>query len=477
MQLHQPAAMIQNRAKGTVWVDVTTILRWDRPVVGVVRVEEQLARWILSHRKESVRFCRYDQSLQSFLVVTPDEVASQLKFYEHLKRHDNASTNTASLSPLPKRSRRGKRRSKPKKAINAALRFFIDRLWRRNVAAHRDNAPAQFVAPALVKPDLSIFHSGDVYVSVGADWGDKDLQRLEEHKKAIGFSTLGICYDAIPIKFPHLTLPTAAKMFPQYIVDVARVHDHVMCISRCTEADFKGVLVAAGAAIPCTSLLTLGSDLLSNSPHTKAPIDVSVAVSEAANRPFLLYVSTIERRKNHETLYKVWVRLSESRHDLANLVFVGNRGWGITDLLEDISLDPRIRDRIFVLHDVSDVDLAYLYKRCLFTLYPSLYEGWGLPVVESLAFGKFCLCSNAGSLMEAGGSLAEYLDPWDVAAWSNRIRYLIEHPEEVATRNRIIETSFRPHPWSETSRSILERAETMVVNPTRTLANTAADPL
>ena len=136
----------------------------------------------------------------------------------------------------------------------------------------------------------------------------------------------------------------------------------------------------------------------------------------------------IERRKNHDILYRAWLRLIEAGCTIPNLVFVGMRGWGVDDLLSDLARDRRIRGRIHVLQTVSDTELAMLYDRCLYTVYPSLYEGWGLPVVESFAFGKFCLCSNAGSLPEAGGDLAEYLDPWDLNAWVERIQIFRRSP-------------------------------------------------
>ena len=60
---------------------------------------------------------------------------------------------------------------------------------------------------------------------------------------------------------------------------------------------------------------------------------------------------------------------------------------------------------------LTDADLKVLYEGCLFTLFPSFYEGWGLPVTESLAFGKPCIASNRSSIPEAGGKLARYIDP------------------------------------------------------------------
>ena len=89
--------------------------------------------------------------------------------------------------------------------------------------------------------------------------------------------------------------------------------------------------------------------------------------------------------------------------------------------LWQIAHDPAVRDSVVVRHDVSDAALAWLYRECAFTLYPSFYEGWGLPVSESLAHGKFCIASTAPALVEAGQGLTKHIDPLDFVAWKSAI--------------------------------------------------------
>src|SRR5262249_52100969 len=129
---------------------------------------------------------------------------------------------------------------------------------------------------------------------------------------------------------------------------------------------------------------------------------------------FVLSVSAIQSRKNLDLLYRVWRRLSEDKlADLPTLVLAGRRGFGGADLLWQIPRDPVVRDSVVVIHAVSDATLSWLYRNCAWTLYPSFYEGWGLPISESLAHGKFCLASNMSALVEAGQNLAKHLDPLD----------------------------------------------------------------
>ncbi|HEX6120250.1 MAG TPA: glycosyltransferase family 1 protein [Dongiaceae bacterium] len=470
-----------------IWVDVTTILRWNRPAVGVVRVEEQLARWILDHPTGSIRFCRYDQPLRTFEEVPSEDVVARLALYRQIAVNFAAASNANSA--IPKQEKRIKRSKKTAKKIlrrvtSKLRRAFKPALQRRflNVLALHGALDTRTQAPPFndieetPPPIACIFRHGDVYVSVGADWDDNDLKKLYEYKQATQLKVIGICYDTIPIKFPHLTLEGVAQIFPKYLVDLAWACDHVMCISACTQRDFQEFVTSVGAPVPPTSVIVLGNNL---SPTTAPVVDraspedagrkfglaadaLRSQIADIVNNPFILFVSTIERRKNHETLYKAWARLIDAGCAVPNLVCVGMRGWGVGDLLADMSRDPRVQGRIHILPNVSDAELACLYELCQFTVYPSIYEGWGLPVAESLGFGKFCLCSNAGSLMEAGGMFAEYLDPWDVPAWIERIRFFSQNPAEIEILNQRAAMHFKAQSWSDTSAAIVERARTLV---------------
>ena len=104
--------------------------------------------------------------------------------------------------------------------------------------------------------------------------------------------------------------------------------------------------------------------------------------------------------------------------------------------------------------NVTDTELSDLYRGALFTVYPSFYEGWGLPVAESLAFGKFCLASTAPSLREVGKDWIEYLDPHDEQIWAQKILWFYRHPETILEREKQIENEFTPLPWSKTCREM-----------------------
>jgi glycosyltransferase involved in cell wall biosynthesis len=225
----------------------------------------------------------------------------------------------------------------------------------------------------------------------------------------------------------------------------------VFAISRATAADVTAY--AAECRIPLAGpvvRLPLGDSLTR---------DVSIAA--AGRQPpagdYVLIVSTIEARKNHVLLFRVWRRLLAEmpRERVPTLVFVGRVGWLVADLMQQIANTEHLFGRLVLLDDATDAELAALYRGCLFTVYPSFFEGWGLPVTESLSFGKPCLASDRSSLPEAGGALARYLDPDDLHGWYGAIRELLEDRAELAQWEARIRREFAPASWSETVRALL----------------------
>lgn len=148
-------------------------------------------------------------------------------------------------------------------------------------------------------------------------------------------------------------------------------------------------------------------------------------VAEARSRyglpeRFLLHVGTIEPRKN-------LVRLIEALEDLSRgglripLVVVGAKGWLYDAFFARLEESGLSRDVLFPGY-VPQADLPILYSAATAAVTPSVYEGFGLPVLEAMACGTPVVCSNASSLPEVGGEAAEYFDPYDVADMSESIR-------------------------------------------------------
>ncbi|MCA0211726.1 MAG: glycosyltransferase family 4 protein [Proteobacteria bacterium] len=447
----QPAPLPAHRP--AIWVHVSTLLNWTRPPVGIIRVEQEYCRWLLQHAETdglAVRFCEWDRAANTFVEAARERVQAKL------------APPAAAQPPAAYQRAAWKTRVKNllRKAIPLLPAPWVPRLrdTAYRVLHHVLVARARlrsWMARTRVAPDRPVatpapFGPGDRLVSLGLDWDYLDQKVLYQLKQRHGLRTTLICYDVIPALFPQLVvLPPGG--FGAYLVDMAWCADEVLCISHHTRKDCEAVLSRLGAPVPPMHVIHLGSEVHASGEPARAPAGLAVGEGE---RPFVLFVSTIERRKNHEILYRAWTRLRDQGVVPHRLVFVGMQGWGVTDLLNDMRLDPRTQSDIVLLNHVSDAELDWLYRHAAFTVFPSLYEGWGLPLVESLARGKFCLASSAASLPEAGGPHAEYLDPWDLPAWVDRLGHYMAHPEEVEARNERIRREFRAPSWADTARQI-----------------------
>lgn len=136
------------------------------------------------------------------------------------------------------------------------------------------------------------------------------------------------------------------------------------------------------------------------------------------NPNFILSVGTLEPRKNIKNLIAAYLESKIS----AKLVLVGNWGWEDSDLEGLIKSN---RGKIIPTGYVADEDLPHLYNQALCLVYPSFYEGFGLPVLEALSCGTAVICSNTSSLPEVGGDAVLYIDPTNVSDIAKALKAII----------------------------------------------------
>jgi glycosyltransferase involved in cell wall biosynthesis len=134
---------------------------------------------------------------------------------------------------------------------------------------------------------------------------------------------------------------------------------------------------------------------------------------------YLLHVGTIEPRKNLSLLLDALQRLQNAGENI-HLVLVGNKGWlyqGFFERMEELGIEGAVQ----LLGYVPDADLPAIYSGARLVVVPSLYEGFGLPVLEAMACGVPVTCSQVSSLPEVGGDAVRYFDATDAAAMADTI--------------------------------------------------------
>jgi glycosyltransferase involved in cell wall biosynthesis len=196
-----------------------------------------------------------------------------------------------------------------------------------------------------------------------------------------------------------------------------------------------------------------------------APLGTTPALSrnldaaEAATLPppgFVLSVGTLEPRKNLPRLVEAFRGLDEEIRRSHPLVVVGAIGWQTGETLQALR---SLGDGCVMLGHISDAALAELYRRCAVFCYPSLGEGFGLPVLEAMAAGAAVLTSNTSSLPEVGGEAVAYADPYDVEGIRAQIATLLGSPERRAELGQRAQERARQFSWERFAEITLETLE------------------
>lgn len=454
--------------------DLTTTAMWTGPPVGIVRVEHQLARWGRDH-VDGLISAFFDPMTGAYRQFRPD-MAMRLMMQD-------AAIDTLNL---PNPERRGKRKSeripaairpylmwilqsrrqalqalervrlRSKKApvvaaIDVLQRAIMSRKYRRIMVtddgARRTCYPLDMVLGAPIE-----FSSTDTLVCAGAGWAHHDIAVIAALKRERGFRFVLLCHDIIPLMFPQFYKPHDVESQRRYVDIAFAAADVVVCTSRRVAADVRAYCETHRIALRGTAVVAPGAD--AGSVKATAPLPAGLERGRYA-----LLVSTIEPRKGHRMIYGVWRALLAAGIPQAHrfkLVFVGRKGWLVDDLMKDLRNDPGLAGTLLVMTDIADAAMATLYENAAFCLYPSLYEGYGLPLVEAFFHGKAVLASTGGAVPEVVGEFSPCIDPQDVGAWTEMFRTWIEQPAARLRYEDRIRSEFRHPSWDQSAKMFFD---------------------
>ncbi|HMO58105.1 MAG TPA: glycosyltransferase family 1 protein [Roseiflexaceae bacterium] len=201
----------------------------------------------------------------------------------------------------------------------------------------------------------------------------------------------------------------------------ARVATRVIAISQATRAD-----LAQLARIDPQRIDVVYHGV---SPRFGMAVDPAAAAriqQISAGEPYLLYVGTVQPRKNLLRLIEALALVGRNR-PTPRLLIAGRRGW-LAAPIEHHAANLGIADRVVFTGYVADDDLPALYAGALAFLFPSLYEGFGMPVLEAMASGTPVLTARSSALPEVAGDAALLVDPHDTTAIAEGIRMLLDEP-------------------------------------------------
>jgi len=359
-----------------IFIDVTQLMQWQGRLTGVPRVQHELiSRFAEDKESIFVTWHGYD-----FCEIKAEDIFT--------KRSNDVHAQEATLGYLKVQLSRAKHtlgRSRHLKAVYHKLRTTNQ--------------------PVLVgsSNEIIIPSSDDAFFIAEGIWSDENyIQKIVDFGKN-GTKIIQVSYDMLPIVTPQYS-GHSTDWLNNYARNVYPICSLILSISQHTKTDIESWLKSQKLAVPTIEVFRLGDDFKLSTPVK--PINDKISAAK-----FVLCVGTIEARKNHTLVYYTYKQAALKGIELPNLVIVGRKGWKAENIFDLISTDPDVKDKITILENASDEELSWLYSNCLFTIYPSFYEGWGLPIAESMYYGVPCLVSNTSSMPEVAGSLVSYFDP------------------------------------------------------------------
>lgn len=449
-------------------IDISVLGRAGGQAVGIVRVARELARW--AHARRLATFVFFDHDAEAFRLIQPGYVEAVIEgraIIDTSRQPDKIRARP----PFPQRVPRFLREPalwlhNPRRRVIVALegmqlRSGKDRPWAEWLLAKlfSDKYRSELTDPSgkrrrllpfeLVAGDKFELDARHLLLCVGSDWSATTIAHVNKRREEAGLKVGFICYDIIPLLYPQYFFRQGAASFHRLFHNVVVSADIVLVTAHQIASDIRDYCQANRLPVPRTAVFKPGADLVLKSHGGAGPVQLPAGLQPGR---YAIFVSTIEPRKGHKHLLNIWRKLVAAGVPQAadfKMVFVGRRGWLVDDLMDELETDPNYGKSLVVLSGTSDNVLAELYRNAAFGLYPSLYEGYGLPVVELFGHGKAVVASSGGALKEVVGDFSPSLPPRDEAAWVDALQRWIADPSARIPYETAIRERFSHPTWPQ----------------------------
>jgi glycosyltransferase involved in cell wall biosynthesis len=299
-----------------------------------------------------------------------------------------------------------------------------------------------------------------ILVNLGTSWWIQNyFLAVRELKKKYNILYVPMIHDVIPLMTPEHCPPLLVDEFCQWFSTLPFELDGAVTNSHWSAMDvIHKVSTFFPEAVFPIHPIALNGDMRRDFSSRAININDTIAHLLPPDSSFVLCVGTLESRKNHLLLFRAWERLL-ANHDTANvpvLVCIGRVGWLFDEAAEFLRARPDLTAKIMLISSVPDQTLAALYEASLFAIYNSFYEGWGLPVTESLSFGALPLIPCHTSLTEAGGRSAVYFRDNDLDDLYAKVEILIFNAHERQRLSHHARINAKLRDWKEVASEFVD---------------------
>ena len=247
-------------------------------------------------------------------------------------------------------------------------------------------------------------------------------------------------HDLIPITHPEYCRAGEAERHIGRVRNMLASATGIIGNSRATLDSLAAFAAQDAVTVPATIAAALGTDLRGQRPVPALPPE----------RPTFVMLGTIEARKNHLMLLQIWTNLVRAHGaDAPRLLIIGQRGWECEQVFDLLDHSEELRGAVVEVGHCSDADLDRHLRGARALLFPSLVEGYGLPLIEALASGTPVIASNLPVFHEIGQEVPDFIDPLDGPAWQAAIRSYARD-ESVARDAQVARlAAFRAPTWDD----------------------------
>ena len=309
------------------------------------------------------------------------------------------------------------------------------------------------------KKQLEEFRDGDVFFDMDSAWISpvKRSWLLPLIKENGAKATVQI-YDIIPVMEPQYCHEYTVVSFLEYLGAYLTYADRMVANAQATIDAIKRVAEDAGSRMPDAEVVPLGCDFVQKKQDGELRVREQIREISSAGR-YVLMVGTIEPRKNHQYVLKAFEE-SLFEQDV-RLVFAGRVGWNMDEFAAYLKSHPQNGRKLYHIPDASDDEVAFLYEHAYAVAFPSLDEGFGLPIIEAFQHGTPVLASDIPVLREVGGTYCEYFDVGDPRSFAVCLQGLIADEEKYRGLKARVKT-YQPYTWQECAERMWEAAERII---------------
>lgn len=283
----------------------------------------------------------------------------------------------------------------------------------------------------IVKARLSAWYRLKIHETVLINTGHTGI---DHHAYAIdlrkrGVKLLFMVHDVIPITHPEFCRPKEKSKHHKRVDNMLSYGDGIIANSQFTLNALEVESKKLGLKMPRSTIAHLAPGF------TPKPYNVS-----SYQRPYFVVLGTIEPRKNHNLLFRVWRKLVEEMGELApKLVLIGRRGWECESAIDILERSEILRGFLVEKNSCSDDELSSILHHAQALLFPTLVEGYGMPVIESLMVNTPVIATDLSVFHEIAGDIPDYLDSLDGLGWLSHIKAYMDndHPLRVAQLERM----------------------------------------